>query len=350
MAQKQVIETEIDTETGAVGRTTAGFTEDGEDTIVRQAPQKKAVEDEIEIEIVDDTPPADKGKTPAAGKIVSAETTDEDLAQYDETVRNRINRMRFEFHDMRRQKEASERERDEAIQHAQRVMQEASQLRSLVGESENALVASAKGKAAAELEAAKREYREAFDKGDVDAMMAAQDKSTKALVQLQRFEGYRPRQAAQATQQPPQGQQQAFQGGGSVNGQGQPGGQPMGQPPAITREERQWLDENPWFMKNNEMTSFAYGVEADLRKQGIRQGSPEYLNAISRRVREVFPKSEYFQPEPKKQTTVVASASRSAPGTAKTVRLSESQVRVARRLGLTPEQYARQVMKEQSGG
>ena len=122
----------------------------------------------------------------------------------------------------------------------------------------------------------------------------------------------------------------------------------------------EWQERNPWFGVDPEMTSFAYGVHERLvGSEGIDPTSEEYYQLIDSRMKEVFPTHFGSSNErtnnsavvvetaqPRKAKPVVAPASRNTGARPRTVKLTETQVRLAKRLGLTNEQYAKQLMKE----
>jgi len=109
----------------------------------------------------------------------------------------------------------------------------------------------------------------------------------------------------------------------------------------VDTKARAWQDANPWFGSNKEMTGFALAVHDTLVGEGVDPSSDEYYERINGRVRQVFP--DAF-PTAKPKKSVVAPASRStAP---KKIVLTQSQVNIAKRLGLTNEQYARAVAEQ----
>jgi hypothetical protein len=113
-------------------------------------------------------------------------------------------------------------------------------------------------------------------------------------------------------------------------------------PPPVDDKARAWLRANPWFETNNRMRAIALEVDKELVSNGVDPTSDEYYQRINQEVRQLFP--DAFPSEKPKKSTVVAPATRSvAP---RKITLTQSQVQIAKRLGLTNEQYARAVAEE----
>ncbi len=292
---------------------------------------------DVEVEVVDDTPKADRGRKPSDPP---EEVTEEELQDYSEKVRRRIQHFSKGYHDERRAKEAALRERQELEALAHRLVEENKRLQGSVSKNQTVLVEQARRAAAVELEAAKRAYRQAYESGEADAVLEAQDKLTTARLKAERLANIKlpalqEKEVAVETQQE----------------------QPVYNAPAVPEVQvdakaQDWQKANPWFGTDEEMTSFALGLHSKLVKSGVDPQSDEYYETINSRMRNIFPDSfEGLEEEtetpverPKRSTNVVAPATRStAP---KKVRLTRTQVALAKRLGLTPKQYADQVAKD----
>jgi hypothetical protein len=291
----------------------------------------KVVEAEPEVEIVDDTPEEDRGRKPM--EEPPKDVTDDELAKYDESVRKRIQHFTKGYHEERRAKESALREREEAVRLAQQVVEENKKLKGSLHQGQSALLEQAKKVVANEMEQAKRRFKEAYESGDADALTAAQEEMTAVKMKADRVNNFRPapvqaeeKQVQMATAEPVR--------------------------PKLDAKTQEWTDKNTWFGSDDEMTSFALGFHNKLAKSGITPSSPEYYERIDARMKQVFPdafesektdNSEDAAPSPKK-SNVVAPASRStAP---KKIVLTKTQVELAKRLGLTNEQYARAVAAE----
>ena len=286
-------------------------------------------DDDFEVEVVDDTPKADRGRKASEPPT---DVTDEELEDYSDKVRKRIQHFSKGYHDERRAKEEALRERQELERVTQQLMEENKKLKGNVNKNQTALLEQAKKNAAIETEGAKRAYKEAYESGDSDAVLEAQEKLTNAKIKSDRLANFK-LPALQDTETPVQTQVEQTA-------------------PAVQVDERaaNWQKNNSWFGSDDEMTSLALGLHNKLVKQGVSPQSDEYYETIDSRMRQVFPDS-FEEAEPKrKKAQVVAPATRStAP---KKVTLTRTQVQIAKRLGLTPEQYAKQVaidMRKQNG-
>ncbi len=285
-----------------------------------------------EIEVEDDTPEEDRGREPMPAELV-AELEADELEEYSEKVKVRLKQMKKVWHDERREKERLMREQNEALAAAQRYRQEAEQLRRTLSQGEQELVGTYKQNAEMELAEARRAYRDAYEAGDTDKVLEAQEKLSAAQYKLQQVAAYRPTlQGATTEVQTPQ----------------QPVAIP--QPDAKTQA---WQERNTWWGTDPEMTASALGLHQKLERERGPQfvGTDEYWSAIDTTMRRRFP--EYFGEEKAstgkssraetKPANVVAPASRST--SAKKIVLKQSQIAIAKKLGLTPEQYARELMK-----
>ena len=298
--------------------------------------ETSAAADDFEIEIEDDTPEEDRDRQPLPKDIVD-ELEDDELEEYSEGVKTRLKQMKKVWHDERREKEQALREQQEAIAYAQRMMEENKTLKGKLSVGEQTFVSTYKGAAEMEYDNAKRDYKEAYDMGDADRLLDAQEKLNQAQFKLQRVNDYVPsRQEEEVDVQP------------ATN--------------TVPRPDQRaiaWQERNEWFGKDEEMTSLALGLHQKLVAQyGTSYPSTdEYWKKVDDTMKRRFPehfgdKEEEAAPQKtqrSKPASVVASADRSTPS--KKVRLKQSQVLIAKKLGLTPEQYVREMMKlEASNG
>ena len=300
----------------------------------KPAKKKDVVEviktDDLEIEIVDPTPKADRNRKPSEPP---EEVTDDELGQYSEKVKKRIQHFSKGYHDERRAKEQALREREELERYVKAVMEENSQLKGSVNKSQTALVEQAKKAVEAEVAEAKRKYKEAYEAGDSELLVAAQEALTTAKIRMDRVHNIKvpPLQAKENEVKLPANPQPA--------------------PQTVQQDERaqSWAKKNSWFGADEhpEMTAFALGLDTKLRRDGIDPRSDEYYERIDARMRQVFPEAFPGEevpsrtPQPRKASSVVAPATRSTAS--KKVTLSPSAQAIAKRLGLTLEQYAAQV-------
>ena len=275
-------------------------------------------DDDLEIDVVDDTPKADRNRKPSEPPT---DVTDEELEDYSDKVRKRIQHFSKGYHDERRAKEEALRQSQELERVTQTLMEENKKLKGNVNKNQTALLEQAKKNAAIETEAAKRSYKEAYESGDSDAVLEAQEKLTSAKLKSDKLANFKI-PALQEEETPVKPEPESA--------------------PAVQVDERaaDWQKTNSWFGNDDEMTSLALGLHNKLVKQGVSPQSDEYYETIDARMRQVFP-DNFEEAEPKRKTQVVAPATRStAP---KKVTLTRTQVQIAKRLGLTPQQYAKQV-------
>tara|TARA_R110000772_G_scaffold34106_1_gene82947 strand:- start:2705 stop:3703 length:999 start_codon:yes stop_codon:yes gene_type:complete len=294
---------------------------------------EKEDDDDIEIEEYDDTPEADRNRKPLPKEIVD-EVDSDDLSEYSERVKTRMSQLRKVYHDERREKENAAREALEAVRYAQAVADENKKLKNSLTYGEKSYIEVSVQAAQHELNNAKQAYREAYDNGDTDKLIDAQEKMYEAQQKVSQVKNYRPQYES------------ALQ-----NEENNVKIQPE-RPQAVTPDKKAllWEAQNEWFGQNNEMTSLALGLHEDLVRSGVNPTSDKYYSNINATMRKRFP--EYFEEKSldedkpaqrRTPSTVVAPATRStAP---KQVRLSKTQRALAKKLGLTNEQYARETLK-----
>jgi hypothetical protein len=297
---------------------------------------KAEAEPEFEVKIEDDTPPEDRGRKPLPKEIVD-ELDKDDLEEYSEKVKKRLGQMKKVWHDERRAKEAVSREKDEALKFAQAQMEENRRLKQRLGTGEKAYIQEVTKAATNELNTAKDRLKQAYDSGDSEKITDAQEALTDAKLRLKEYERFQPSlqdesERVQPTQQvttPPQ--------------------------PADQKAEN-WKARNTWFGDDEEMTALALGLHEKLVRSGVDPRSDDYYRRIDETMRKRFPESfnegeadeapqtrEAEKPSRTKPANVVAPVTR---GTApRQVRLTPTQVALAKKLGISNEQYAREIMK-----
>ena len=297
----------------------------------------ESVGTEIEIKIEDDTPEADRNKKPLPKEVVE-ELEKDDLEDYSEKVQNRIKQMKKVYHDERREKERAAREKEEALRFAQAQLEENRRLKQRLGVGEKVFVNEMTKAAARDLNVAKDRLKSAYEAGDADQITAAQESMTDAKLKLQQLARYQP-----ALQQQDSGVQ--------VNQQVPT--PPAYSPPVIDQKAEEWKQRNTWFGVDEEMTALALGLHEKLVRSGIDPRSDDYYRRVDETMRKRFPETfEDSEEQPqsrqsdkaaRKPANVVAPVTR---GTApRQVRLTPTQVAIAKKLGLSNEQYAREVMK-----
>lgn len=294
---------------------------------VVEAEQEIEVE-KPEIEVVDDTPEKDRYRTPM--NEAPQDPTEEELASYSESVKNRFKHFTKGYHEERRAKEAAQREKEEALRIAQAVFEENKRLKGSVNQGQSVLLEQAKRVINTEIEEAKRIFKEAYEAGDSDKLLEAQEALTNAKIRADKVNNFKPtplQETETPVQMAPQPQQAA----------------------PVDEKLLAWQDQNQWFGSNKRMTSYALGLHEELVENGIRVGSDEYYKRIDADIRERFPDQvgagESADAKPQRtKSNVVSPATRStAP---KKIVLTQTQVNLAKRLGVPLELYARKVAEE----
>ena len=293
----------------------------------KPAKRKASDEDDIEIEVVDDTPKKDRGRKPSTPPD---ELTDEELESYSEKVKKRLQHFSKGYHDQRRAAEQAAREKAELEAMTARLLEENKKLKGTVGQNQQAMLEAAKKAAERELNEAKAKFKAAYDAGQSDAVVAAQEELTAAKLKTERVNNIK-LPSLQEEEVEVQTQTTA---------------------PAVDERAAEWQKANKWFGQDDEMTSFALGLHQKLVKQGVNPRSDDYYEKINSRMRQVFPdafddaevEDEPEDTKPRRKTNVVAPATRStAP---KKIVLTQTQVALAKRLGVPLKDYAAQVAME----
>jgi|TARA_R110000868_G_scaffold99250_4_gene273244 hypothetical protein len=305
-------------------------------------------DDDLEIEVLDDTPEEDiREARPAADRMdVDGDEFEQEIKDYSENAQKRIKAVKFEFHEERRSKEAAQRQAEEATRYAEQVAGDNQALKQSLDNSNKVLTEQFDARTDAELEKAKSEFKEAYEGGDTDALVEAQQ--TLSRLQAERvsvrFNRPAPQQQQQQQQQQPQQQLNA----------------PLPQQDARAAS---WLRNNAWFHASGseDMTGYAVGLHQKLVHQGLNPATDEeYYTKIDQGMRTVFP--DRFSESDQGGTEVNTSAAnnpRKKPPVGgpsrggkppRKVQLTATQVALAKRLGLSNKQYAAQVAKEQLNG
>jgi hypothetical protein len=317
----------------------------GVKTVIGKKPNEDKHDSDIDIEVIDDRPPEDRRPPAKEAKEVKAEESDDDeLEGYSEKVKKRINKLRYQQHEERRQREEAERLREEAIRVAQQYAEQSKQYHKIIQEGEQYLVHQIRERAAMAVDQAKNSYRQAYEEGNTDkileaqeALINAQSEFKSADYQLNQIQ-HRPKQEPEEFKPAPQKQPE------------------VQQPAKPSPKAVMWAEQNPWFGQEKDMTALAYGVHEKLiRDEGYDPNSDEYFEAIDRTMRSRFPdyfgegdsgSDEQSSSTSRSPSVVVAPSSRNNGAKPRKVRLSRTQLALAKRLGLTPEQYANQLIKE----
>ena len=283
--------------------------------------EEMEAKEEVEIEVVDDTPKADRKRKASEPP---EDVTEEELENYSEKVRKRIQHFSKGYHDERRAKETAERERKELERYAKQLAEENRLLNETKTKAQAALLEQSKKEAEKDVNVAKYAYKKAYDAGDADKVLDAQEKLTDAKLKLDKLGDI----SLQEDETPVQSQQEAAQ---------------------PDEKASNWAKENTWFGQDEEMTAYAMGVHNKAVKEGLDPSSDEYYERINSRMHATF--TDYFgeegqteQETKKRKSNVVAPASRST--SPKKVTLTRTQVAIAKKLGVPLELYAKKVAEE----
>lgn len=286
---------------------------------------------ENDIEIVDDTPPEDRNRKPMTDP--PKEMTDDELEKYDESVKARIRHFTKGYHDERRRAEEAIREREAAVDAARRLVEENKKLKGSVNQGQQALVEQAKKVINNDLEAAKRAFKEAYESGDAEGLITAQENLTAIKIKADKLANFRPA---------PVPAEKDVENEISAPVQSQ----------RLDEQTERWKNDNQWFGKDRRMTSYALALHQEIvEDEGIAPSSSKYYDRINEEMRKRFPERfEESKPDaspPVRSSNVVAPATRNTAS--RKIVLSKSQVNIAKRLGLKLEDYAREVARTKAG-
>ena len=307
----------------------------------KETQEVETKETESNYEIVDDTPEEDKNVEPYDG---DAEPSPDELDKYSGKVKNRIEKLTKRYHDERRIKEKKEREAREAFNYAKSLQDENKRLRDNLSKGEDTLLKEAKARADAEYLSASEAYKKAYEDGNADSMADAQAKIAEATVAKNKWKEYTPqyKQAENSEKTLQNDQNKVYNSNTEV--------------PAPDEKATAWFAKNPWFGENKVMTAGAYAIHQDLVESGVDPRTDKYYETIDTRLRQEFP--SYFnkgseeiddttevvteESTTKSRTPNVVAPVKRAPSSKK-IRLTQTQVSIAKRLGVPLEEYAKQV-------
>jgi hypothetical protein len=304
---------------------------DNDDTVV------DLTEDDLEIEIQDDTPEQDRGRVrkaeTAEPAAAATDDDDEDLTKHSESVQKRIKKLKFEFHEERRRKEAADREREAAIAYAEKIKRENDGLRKNLTEGESVLITQAKARVASDLAIAKRAFKEAYEAGDSDAVIEHQMKLSRLQNEADRVEQWQP-----APRQPEPTEAAPV----------------ASRVPAPDPKARAWAEKNDWFQTDAGMRRYAMLVHEELMESGVDSTSDMYYTKVDQAMQKRYPDrfaadTEVQQPQ-RKTGSVVAPGGRSSAAPRTKVVITSSEAAIAKRLGISIKDYAAQKLKDMQNG
>jgi hypothetical protein len=310
------------------------------DEITNSKPEDEEL-DPIEIEVIDDTPEEDRANAEPMPKEIVDELDNDDLEAFTGEAKKKLLQMKKVYNDERRAKNDADKERQEAVDFATKILEENKRLKTKLSAGEQTLVSNYKENVTRELEQAKQAYKDAYNSGDSDLLVDAQEKLTDVKLKAQDLERYQP----QFSQEALQSQENEVQ---------------IPQSQRSDSKTQAWLDKNSWYGIDDDMSYLAMGIHRRLEREGVALGSDHYFGVIDKEIRQRFPEKFGIAEETKyssevetksstktsKPSTVVAPATRST--SPKKVRLTPTQLQLAKKFNLTPEQYARELTKLES--
>ena len=306
------------------------------------------IPDDLEVTIIDDTPEEDRrpAKAEDASPEVDDDVVDKEIADYSKRAADRISKIKYEYHEERRAKEAAARESKEAVARLQTMMSENQRLQAMVEQGGEVLNKQAHNNALWAKQNAQAEFKKAYEEGDADAMTKAQEMIARATLAEQQSNNMAENVQAEVTKN-------------------MPVQQPAAQQQELDPDMKAWSSKNPWFMstvpEHQEMSSYALTIDQRLRNQGINpeEDAQKYYAEVDKNMRNEYPNFFGVQVDQtaevvseagttkRQPSTVVASATRDSGNKKPSqVRLTQTQVKLARQLGISPEQYANQLLKE----
>lgn len=298
---------------------------------------KKPAREEDDIELVDDTPEADRNRPPLRPGFQSAVPSDDEIGAYTKGVQDRLRKMSFEFHNERRAKEAALRENEHAIAFGKRLLEQNKNLQKMLEDGHKLLKDSSTKSAETEISAIKSALTQAIAAGDNAAVADLNEKLGRATARAETAAQIQPVQFPQ--QEVPE----------FVQRERQPQREQQISAPDLTETNQRWMDKNPWFGEDNRMTAIAMAAHERLLREGIRVESKAYYDGIDKEMREVFPDYKDWRDEGRSQTrrsTVAPTVRNNARPTGK-VTLTASEQRVAQKLGVPLKEYAAQKLRLQ---
>jgi hypothetical protein len=289
-----------------------------------EEPKEETVVEETKVEEVKEEPKVEETKVEEPKvEEKKVETKPEELEEYSEGVQKRIAKLTKKWREAERQREA-------ALEFAKGGQTELEKLKEKLAKLEPGYVNAMEGKLKTGLEAAKAQLLRAREAGDINAEVEAQKEIARIGVEESKVNTLKNRYQQQAKETvAPKTLDQAIQ-----------------TPPSDPKAEA-WAEKNEWFGKDNAMTYTAFDLHDKLTKQeGFDPHSDDYYKEIDRRMRLDFPHKfdkQEVSDQTAKPTQTVASATRSVKPGRQTVRLTSSQVAIAKKLGVPLEEYAKQL-------
>ena len=296
--------------------------------------EEAPVEEKQEVETKVEEKVEEKAEEPEPEPEAKEENSDAEIDKYSAGVQKRIDQLTKQYRDEERARQEAQSIQEEAVKYAEKVKEENEKLRKSLEDNEGVLLSQAKTRIEAQLAQAQAQYKTAYEAGDPDELLKAQAELTRLQNEEYRVANYKAPKRAEPEPVPTEAPKQ----------EAQP------EPAKPPQRALDWADKNPWFMQDKRMTGFAYGVHEELVTKGVEPNSEQYYNEIDAAMKEAFANkfevaAEESAPPQPQAGNVVAPPSRTSKKPRK-VKLTPSAAALAKRLGLTAEQYAAQLMKD----
>ena len=290
-----------------------------------ESPAEVSINEEQPEQAASDAPQVEQTAAPAAPQ-------EDELDNYSDKVKKRIDKLTARLRETQRREEA-------ALEYAKNVQSQLQNMQQFAYKNADARLAEAKSRVDTQAVALKQIIRKAREEGDMDTEMEAQERLSALVLEQQQIQAAVQQRSTQQTQQVQQPVEQPIQ-------QAAP---QQRQPARPDPRAEQWAEENSWFGSDRVMTHAAWGIHADLiEKEGFDPNTEEYYDELDNRIREAFPhKFPGYQkmirtPRPA-QAVAPANRSSGVNNARRTVRLTPSQVAIAKKLGVPLEEYAKYV-------
>ena len=290
--------------------------------------ETQVVEEENVEVTLDDEPKKVVSETDVSDDVEVSDTTassDDELDNYSKGVQKRIKKLTEKYR-------FAERDKDEATRLAEKLKEENEQLQSRLKNLDSGFITEYGTRIESQLSQAKAAYKDAHDRGDVEKMFDAQQALSKIAIEQERHRLAKQRQEEDATATAP-----------APDNQVQPSAAP--QTAAPDPKAQKWAEKNEWFGDDEIMTQAAYVIDKQLISEGFDGTEDEYYTQLDSRLKERFPRELGSKENEGGQRVAAAStsASRSTKQGRRTVKLSPSQVAIAKKLGVPLEEYAKYV-------
>ena len=264
---------------------------------------------------------------------VGTENPEEEHLEYSKKVKRRIDKLTKKAREMERQQAA-------AVDYARNIQAENNQLRTRVQDLDQGYVAEYGDRIATQSDSLSRDLETAIATNDTSAQVELNKKLSQLAIEEERVRSAKQQQAQQQQQAQYQQQQAQYQQQQQAQYQQQQQVPVRADPKALT-----WAQRNSWFGEDDAMTFAAFGIHKTLvEEEGFDTESPEYYDEIDNRIKVAFPhkfNGSQSSTEVRRPQQAVASATRSGSSGRKTVRLSPSEVAIAKKLGVPLDQYAK---------